>query len=81
MWRTLGQPKTVDLLQRAVRLGAISHAYLLVGPPTNREDDAGSGSGDGLELPVRKGRSAMWKMRKLYQDSGRKNMLTSNCRS
>jgi DNA polymerase-3 subunit delta' len=33
MWRTLGQPKTVDLLQRADRLGAISHAYLLVGPP------------------------------------------------
>jgi DNA polymerase-3 subunit delta' len=33
MWRTLGQPKTVDLLQRAVRLGVISHAYLLVGPP------------------------------------------------
>ena len=33
MWRTLGQPKTVDLLQRAERLGAVSHAYLLVGPP------------------------------------------------
>jgi DNA polymerase III subunit delta' len=33
MWKTLGQPKTVDLLQRAIRLGAVSHAYLLVGPP------------------------------------------------
>jgi DNA polymerase III subunit delta' len=33
MWRTLGQPKTVDLLQRAERIGAISHAYLIVGPP------------------------------------------------
>ncbi len=33
MWRTLGQPKTVDLLQRAERRGAFSHAYLLVGPP------------------------------------------------
>jgi DNA polymerase-3 subunit delta' len=33
MWRTLGQPKTLDLLQRAERIGAVSHAYLLVGPP------------------------------------------------
>lgn len=32
MWRTLGQPRIVDLLQRAEKLGAISHAYLLVGP-------------------------------------------------
>jgi DNA polymerase-3 subunit delta' len=33
MWKTFGQSKTVDLLQRADQLGAISHAYLIVGPP------------------------------------------------
>jgi DNA polymerase-3 subunit delta' len=32
MWKTLGQSRSVDLLQRAEKLGAISHAYLLVGP-------------------------------------------------
>ncbi|HSW57828.1 MAG TPA: DNA polymerase III subunit [Dehalococcoidales bacterium] len=33
MWQTTGQPKLVDLLQRAEQLGSFSHAYLLVGPP------------------------------------------------
>jgi DNA polymerase III subunit delta' len=32
VWRTLGQPKSVDLLQRAERLGTISHAYIMTGP-------------------------------------------------
>jgi DNA polymerase-3 subunit delta' len=33
MWQTLGQSKIVDLLQSALKKGALSHAYLLVGPP------------------------------------------------
>ncbi len=33
MWQTIGQPKIIDLLQRAVNQGSLSHAYLLVGPP------------------------------------------------
>lgn len=33
MWQTIGQPKIVDLLQRALDRGTLSHAYLLVGPP------------------------------------------------
>jgi DNA polymerase-3 subunit delta' len=33
MWQTIGQSKIVDLFQRALEHGALSHAYLLVGPP------------------------------------------------
>ena len=33
IWKTLGQDKTVDWLQRALANGGLSHAYLLVGPP------------------------------------------------
>jgi DNA polymerase-3 subunit delta' len=33
MWQTIGQSKTVELLQRALQLGSLAHAYLLVGPP------------------------------------------------
>ncbi len=32
MWQTIGQTKTVDLLQRALKQGSLGHAYLLVGP-------------------------------------------------
>jgi DNA polymerase III subunit delta' len=32
MWQTIGQPKIVDLLKRALQQGTLSHAYLLVGP-------------------------------------------------
>ncbi len=33
MWQTVGQSKTVGLLQKALKEGSLSHAYLLVGPP------------------------------------------------
>jgi DNA polymerase-3 subunit delta' len=33
MWQTIGHTKTVDLLQRAIKQGTASHAYLLEGPP------------------------------------------------
>jgi DNA polymerase III subunit delta' len=33
VWQTIGQPKILDLLQRALDQGTLSHAYLLVGPP------------------------------------------------
>jgi DNA polymerase III subunit delta' len=33
MWQTIGQPKIVELFQRAIQQGSLSHAYLLVGPP------------------------------------------------
>ncbi len=33
MWQTIGQSKIIDLLQRALAQGSLSHAYLLVGPP------------------------------------------------
>jgi DNA polymerase III subunit delta' len=33
MWQTIGQPKTVELLQRALTQGSLGHAYLLTGPP------------------------------------------------
>jgi DNA polymerase-3 subunit delta' len=33
VWQTIGQSKIVDLLQRALERGTLSHAYLLVGPP------------------------------------------------
>jgi DNA polymerase III subunit delta' len=33
MWQTIGQSKIVDLFQRALNQGTLSHAYLLVGPP------------------------------------------------
>jgi DNA polymerase-3 subunit delta' len=32
MWQTTGQPKIVDLFQRALENDSLSHAYLLVGP-------------------------------------------------
>jgi DNA polymerase III subunit delta' len=33
MWQTIGQSKIVELFQRAIQHGSLSHAYLLVGPP------------------------------------------------
>ena len=33
MWQTIGQPKILDLLQRALERGTLSHAYLIIGPP------------------------------------------------
>lgn len=33
MWQIVGQSRAVSLLQRSLEQGAISHAYLLVGPP------------------------------------------------
>jgi DNA polymerase III subunit delta' len=33
MWQVIGQSKIVDLLQRALENGKLSHAYLLIGPP------------------------------------------------
>jgi DNA polymerase III subunit delta' len=33
MWQTVGQPKIVDLLTRAMEQDSLSHAYLMVGPP------------------------------------------------
>jgi DNA polymerase III subunit delta' len=33
MWKTVGQSKIVDLLQRAMENGTLAHAYLLIGPP------------------------------------------------
>jgi DNA polymerase-3 subunit delta' len=33
MWQTIGQSRIVDLFRRALEHGALSHAYLLVGPP------------------------------------------------
>jgi DNA polymerase-3 subunit delta' len=33
MWQIIGQPRITALLQRAVELDTLSHAYLLVGPP------------------------------------------------
>jgi DNA polymerase III subunit delta' len=32
MWQTIGQPKIIDLLQRSLEGGTLSHAYLLIGP-------------------------------------------------
>jgi len=32
MWQTIGHEKTIDLLQRALSQGNLSHAYLLTGP-------------------------------------------------
>jgi DNA polymerase III subunit delta' len=32
-WQTIGQPKIVELFQKALEEGSLSHAYLLVGPP------------------------------------------------
>ena len=32
MWRTIGQPKVIRLLQRSLDEGRVSHAYLLTGP-------------------------------------------------
>ncbi len=33
MWQVIGQNRAVSLLQRAMETGALSHAYLVVGPP------------------------------------------------
>jgi len=33
MWHTLGQSKIIDLFQRALERGNLSHAYILTGPP------------------------------------------------
>ena len=33
MWQIVGQSRAVSLLQRSLEQGAMSHAYLLVGPP------------------------------------------------
>ncbi|MGD9115782.1 MAG: AAA family ATPase [Dehalococcoidia bacterium] len=33
MWSVVGQDRAVNLLQRNLELGAVAHAYLLVGPP------------------------------------------------
>ncbi|MEK7847572.1 MAG: DNA polymerase III subunit delta' [Chloroflexota bacterium] len=33
MWRTVGHPQVVSLLQRSLAAGRLAHAYLLVGPP------------------------------------------------
>ncbi len=33
MWQTIGHSGTIELLQRAIKRGGLSHAYLLVGPP------------------------------------------------
>jgi DNA polymerase-3 subunit delta' len=32
MWQTIGQPKALDLLQRAFKQGTLAHAYLIEGP-------------------------------------------------
>lgn len=32
MWQVIGQDRTVSLLQRAMKTGALAHAYLFVGP-------------------------------------------------
>jgi len=32
MWQTIGHAKIIDLLQRAISQGSLSHAYLLAGP-------------------------------------------------
>jgi DNA polymerase-3 subunit delta' len=33
MWRTIGQPNAMALLERSIRANTLSHAYLFVGPP------------------------------------------------
>lgn len=33
MWRTVGHPQAVSLLQRSLAVGRLAHAYLLAGPP------------------------------------------------
>ncbi len=33
MWQVVGQNRAVSLFQRSLELGAVSHAYLFVGPP------------------------------------------------
>jgi DNA polymerase-3 subunit delta' len=33
MWQTIGQSRTIDLIQRALRQGSLAHAYILTGPP------------------------------------------------
>ena len=33
MWRTVGQERALNILQRGLREGRLSHAYLIVGPP------------------------------------------------
>jgi len=33
MWRVIGQPRVVSLLQRSLEKGSLAHAYLFVGPP------------------------------------------------
>ncbi|UCD08012.1 MAG: DNA polymerase III subunit [Dehalococcoidales bacterium] len=32
MWRIIGQDKAVELLQRSLDMGAVSHAYMFIGP-------------------------------------------------
>jgi DNA polymerase-3 subunit delta' len=33
MWKTIGHYGTTELIQRAIKQGSLSHAYLIVGPP------------------------------------------------
>jgi DNA polymerase-3 subunit delta' len=33
MWQIIGQPKATALLERSIKTGQLSHAYLFVGPP------------------------------------------------
>jgi len=33
MWKVIGQPRVVSLLQRSLERGSVAHAYLVIGPP------------------------------------------------
>ena len=69
MWLTTGQPKIIEIFQRALAHNSLSHAYLLMCPARVEQDDTGPGFSQSVELPGRKGTEALRRVRCMYKNN------------